>query len=125
MKPLVPLRKALSDPDLLGHVMVGDTFRPHRILLMAAFGEELTEDERVIFQQFTGRDHEPNKRVSEFCVIAGRRTGKTSGLMATAATYISGLCDFSDVLRSGETGTLLVPGPGPAYCQAAAGLRRG
>ena len=27
--------------------------------------------------------------------------------MATAATYISGLCDFSDVLRSGETGTLL------------------
>ncbi len=107
MKPLVPLRRSLSDPDLLGHVMVGNTFRPHRILLMAAFGEELTEDERVIFQQFTGRDHEPNKCVSEFCVIAGRRTGKTSGLMSTAATYISGLCDFSDVLRSGETGTLL------------------
>lgn len=107
MKPIISLREALADRDLLGHVLAGDTWRPHRILLLAAFGEELTADERSVFQQFTNRDHEPNKCVSEFCVVAGRRTGKTSGLMSGAATYISGLCDFSDVLAPAETGTLL------------------
>ena len=82
MKPLTPSRKAFADKMLLGHVLAGPTFRPHRILLMAAFGEELTDEERVIFKQFTDRDHEPGKCVREFCVVAGRRTAKTSGLMA-------------------------------------------
>jgi hypothetical protein len=107
MKPLTPFRNAITDPMLLGHVLAGDTFRPHRVLLTAAFGEELTDDERVIFKQFTDRDHEPNECVREFAVVAGRRTAKTSGLMSTAATYISGLCDFSDVLKPAETGTFL------------------
>lgn len=107
MKPLASWRRATSDPLLLGHVLHGPTFRPHRILLTAAFGEELTDDERVIFKQFTDRDHEPNECVREFAVVAGRRTAKTSGLMSGAATYISGLCDFSDVLKPAETGTFL------------------
>jgi hypothetical protein len=77
------------------------------VLLLAAFGEALTDDERTIFREFTNREHEPGKCVSEFAVAAGRRTGKTSGLMSTAATYISGLCDFSDVLAPAETGTFL------------------
>jgi hypothetical protein len=92
---------------LLGHVLHGPTWVPHRILLAAAFGEELTPDERTIFRAFTDREVEPNECVREFAVVAGRRTGKTSGLMSAAATYIAGLCDFSDVLRSAETGTLL------------------
>jgi hypothetical protein len=107
MKPFAPLRIAFADPNLLGHVLKGDTFRPHRILLMAGFGEALTDDERVIFKQFTDRDREPGECVKEFAVVAGRRTAKTSGLMSTAATYISGLCDFSDVLKPAETGTFL------------------
>ena len=53
MKPRVPLRKSLQDPNLLGHVMTGDTFRPHRILLMAAMGEALTDNERTTFKQFS------------------------------------------------------------------------
>ena len=107
MKPIVSLRESLSDPDLLGHVLSGPTWKPHRVLLMAAFGEALIDDERTIFQEFTNREHEPNKCVSEFAVVAGRRTGKTSGLMSTAVTYIAGLCDFSDVLAPAETGTFL------------------
>ena len=87
--------------------MLATTWRRIASLLTAAFGEELTEEERVIFREFTGREHEPGECVREFAVVAGRRTGKTSGLMSSAATYIAGLCDFSDVLRSAETGTLL------------------
>jgi hypothetical protein len=107
MKPLAGWRQATTDKMLLGHMLAGPTFRPHRILLTAAFGEELTDDERIIFKQFTDRDHEPNERVREFAVVAGRRTGKTSGLMSSAATYIAGLCDFSDVLKPAEIGTFL------------------
>ena len=107
MKPIVSLRESLSDPALLGHVLAGDTFRPHRVLLMAAFGEALSDDERAIFKQFTDREHEPGECVREFCVVAGRRTAKTSGLMSTAATYIAGLVDFGDVLKPAETGTFL------------------
>jgi hypothetical protein len=41
------------------------------VLLIAAMGEKLTDDERVIFKQFTGRDREPCQRVNELAVIAG------------------------------------------------------
>jgi hypothetical protein len=45
MKPRIALRECLSDPQLLGHVMVGDTWKPQRILSIAAMGETLTEDD--------------------------------------------------------------------------------
>ena len=107
MIPIIPMRTALADPDLLARALPGDTFRPHRILLTAAFGEALDDDERKVFWQFTGRSHEPGQRVNEFCVVAGRRTAKTSGLMSTAATYLAALCDHRDSLRPAETGVLL------------------
>jgi hypothetical protein len=42
MIPRVPLREALSDPNLLGAVIGGDSWRSWRTLLIAALGEELT-----------------------------------------------------------------------------------
>lgn len=107
MKPTVSMRAALSDPQLLGHCLAGDSFRPWRILLTAAMGEPLiSDDERAIFTKFTGRSHEPLQRVSEFAVIGGRRSGKSRAL-ATLIAYIGGLCSFKDVLVPGETGVLL------------------
>jgi hypothetical protein len=106
MRPRVTLRDALADEDLLGHVMVGDSWWPHRILSIAAMREVLTDEERIIFKQFTGRDREPGERVSEFCTIAGRRTGKTV-TKAMNATYLAACCDYSDVLIRGEVGVLL------------------
>jgi acetylornithine deacetylase/succinyl-diaminopimelate desuccinylase-like protein len=46
MIPIIPIREALADQDLLARALPGDTYRPHRILLTAAFGEALLEDER-------------------------------------------------------------------------------
>jgi hypothetical protein len=106
MKPRVTLRKALSDPGLLGHVISGNSWRAWRTLLIAAMGEKLTADERDVFRQLTGRATEPGARVAELEIVAGRRGGKTRAL-ATTGSYIAGLCDHRDVLAPGETGVLL------------------
>ena len=63
MIPRVPLREALSDPNLLGTAIAGDSWRSWRILLIAAMGEDLRGDEREIFSKLTGRDREPLQRV--------------------------------------------------------------
>ena len=60
------MRRALSDPNLLGNVLAGDSWAAWRVLLIAAMGEALTEDERVIFTRLTGREREPLSRVEEF-----------------------------------------------------------
>jgi hypothetical protein len=106
MKPRVTLRKALSDPALLGHVIAGVSWRAWRILLIAAMGEELFDDEREVFKQLTNREREPGQRISELEAVVGRRGGKTRAL-ATIASYIAGLCDHREVLAPGETGVLL------------------
>jgi hypothetical protein len=105
-KPLVTLRKSLKDKGLLSHVLKGDSWEPWRVLLIAAMGEALTADERVIFNKLTGRNRESGTRVSELEIVAGRRGGKTRAL-AALATYLASLVDYKDVLISGETGVLL------------------
>ncbi len=41
MKKLVPVRTALSDKNLLGSVLEGESWQAWKVLLTAAFGEEL------------------------------------------------------------------------------------
>ena len=106
MKPNVSIREFFADPELGGHILPGETLQPHRVFLMAAMGDQLTDAERVIFKKFTGRDHEPGQPVSEFYWVSGRRTAKTRSCGA-AATYLGACVDWSDVLIAGETGVLL------------------
>ena len=93
-------------PHLLGHALAGDSWVPWRTLLIAAMGEELTEDERVTFKAITGREQEPDARVNELVAVVGRRGGK-SRAMSVLVAYIAGLCDHSDVLVRGERGVAL------------------
>ena len=106
MRPTTTLRDALSDPALLGHVLVGDSWLPWRTLLIASMGEPLTDAERVVFTQLTGRAREPLQRVNELEAVVGRRGGKTTA-MAALATYLSACCDHRDALAQGETGVCL------------------
>jgi hypothetical protein len=108
MKPRTSLRAALNDPALLGKALPGDSWKAWRIILIAAMGEELTDDERPIFRALTGREREPLERVEEFCAVIGRRGGKSRS-MATLAAYIGGLC--SHRLVPGETGVVLLIAP--------------
>jgi hypothetical protein len=45
MRPIVSLRRALDDPDLLGSILGGPTWLAWRAVLLGAMGEALSEDE--------------------------------------------------------------------------------
>lgn len=105
MKPLLSLREALSDPRLLGGAIPGDSWRPWRTLLIAAMGEELTNDERALFTTLTGREREPLALVEELWGIVGRRSGKTRAA-GTLAAYVGALCDHTEYLAPGERGVI-------------------
>ena len=64
MRQQISLRKALADKCLLGKMLAGDSWQAWRTLLIAAMGEQLTTDERILFTKFTGREREPLQRVA-------------------------------------------------------------
>ena len=108
MRARTTLRQALSDSQLLGSVLEGDSWQPWRVLLIAAMGEALTEDERIIFQQLTGREREPGKRVDEFVGVIGRRGGKSRAI-SVVASYLAALTTHR--LSPGERGVVLIVAP--------------
>jgi hypothetical protein len=57
-----------------------------------------------------GREREPLRRVEELIGVIGRRGGKSRGL-AMLSAYLTGLCDYRDVLVPGERGVLLCIAP--------------
>ena len=91
MKPLLSMRDALNDPEVFGDVLAGSSWDGWRVLLIAACGEPLTDEERVTFQALTGREREPGRPVEAYRII-GRRSGKTRAA-AILASYLAGLCD--------------------------------
>ncbi|MER8845941.1 hypothetical protein [Mesorhizobium australicum] len=105
MKPRVPMRDALRDPQLLGGALPGPSWAIWRTLLIAAMGEPLTDEEREAFAAVTGRPEEPQQRVDELWCVVGRRGGKTRAA-GTLAAYVATLCDWSDKLAPGERGVL-------------------
>jgi hypothetical protein len=108
VRPLISLREALSDANLLGGVLDGPSWFAWRVLLCASMGEPLTEPERVVFAELTGRPQEPLRRVEEFVGVIGRRGGKSRAAAAIAA-YIAALCRHK--LVPGERGLLLCIAP--------------
>jgi len=63
VKPKISIRDALEDQHLLGNVLTGPSWAAWRVILIAAMGEPLQDDERAIFRNLTGRDWEPLERV--------------------------------------------------------------
>jgi hypothetical protein len=110
VKPLFTMRRALTDPALLADTMKGDSWAGWRLLLIASVGEQLTDDERVVFKSFTGRDHEPGAMIDTWLTVSGRRSGKTTAV-AVLVVYLACLCDWSDDLSLGERGVALYLAP--------------
>ncbi len=104
-----PMRRALSDPNLLGLALEGDSWAAWRTLLIAMRGEALTEDERAIFARLTNRQSEPLSRVEEFWGIIGRRGGK-SRAMAVLIVFLACLVDYRHLLTTGERPIVLCLG---------------
>ena len=59
MKALVTLRKALSDPELLGSVLEGESWSNWRTLLIAANGEPLTMTSAASSRNTLAAPHRP------------------------------------------------------------------
>jgi hypothetical protein len=97
MIPRTTMRDALRDPALFALILPGDSWHPARVLLIAAAGEELTDDEREVFRKLTGRSREPGKMCRELVAIFGRRGGKTM-MLAVFVCWIAALVDHSDKL---------------------------
>jgi hypothetical protein len=104
MKPLVSMRRALTDKALLGGILPGPSWRMWRVLLIAIMGEALRPKERELFKAMTGREHEPGAQVEEAWCIAGRRSGKTRA-GSVLAVYVAGMCEHK--LAPGERGLAL------------------
>jgi hypothetical protein len=114
------MRSALTDPNLLGTVLAGESWKAWRTLLIAALGERLTTQERELFAKLTGREREPCERVEELWVVAGRRGGKTRAA-AVLATYLATMVDHSDSLSLGERGLVLFLAQNTRQAQVAFG----
>ena len=106
MMPFVTMRRALSDEHLLGGVLGGDSWLAWRVLLIAAMGETLTDDERSIFAKLTGREREPGERIDELWCVIGRRGGK-SRAVAALLVYLATMVDYCAQLVLGERGVVL------------------
>lgn len=102
---LVTMREALESRDYFADLIGGPSWASWRVLLIAIMGEELTQPERAVFRELTGREHEPGERVQEFWGIIGRRGGKTQAL-SVLACYLATCVDHRSVLAAGERGTI-------------------
>jgi hypothetical protein len=96
MTPKLSMRDSLDEPDLFGKVLVGQSWDAWRVWLISLMGEPLvTEDERRIFRELTGRHTSPRERVDEAVANRVARAerpavrpswGRTLRLYATGAT---------------------------------------
>jgi hypothetical protein len=105
LRKLVSMREALASDGYFGTLLNGDSWATWRLLLVAIVGEELSDEERVVFQGITGREREPLEPVEEFWGIIGRRGGKTRA-MAILAAYLAACVDHRDNLAPGERGVI-------------------
>jgi len=77
------------------------------VVLRAIFALEMTEEERAIFTQLTGRETAPEQQVEEAWLICGRRAGKTR-MAALIAVFLSCFKSYDQHLAPGERITVMV-----------------
>ena len=88
IRAAVSLREALIDPNLLGNVLVGESWTTWRALLLACMGERLTADELSIFQRVTGdRTHAPPSRIEEAAFISAGAAARIGRHPYSPATW--------------------------------------
>jgi hypothetical protein len=86
----------------------GESWGPWKSFLRAAFSlSGMSEAERAIYQECTGRDDVPTTQAKEVYCIVGRRGGK-SRIMATVAAWLSAFVDWRPHLAPGERAHILL-----------------
>ena len=108
MKPLVTMRQALEDPNLLATLLPGASWRVWRVLLIAAMGEQLTAEELAVFRSITGRDEAPGEPVEELGDHQRSQERQDRGGCGAGAVPGGAVVYWRDVLKhGGEHGLLM------------------
>lgn len=107
-KPGATIIEACADPALFARwFRNAATWRAWFVFLKALFGLPMSEEERELFQQCTGRADPPAGGVRESWLVVGRRGGK-SMVLALIAVFLAAFVDWSAYLSPGERGTIMV-----------------
>ncbi|MDV6326813.1 hypothetical protein Q5L94_01985 [Idiomarina sp. Sol25] len=99
----------MRNPELCGDTFTGDSWQTWDAITAAAFGLPLDDDQLETFTRLAGGRKPPEKRVSEFVVIAGRRSAKThraAGMAVYLATVGAELDGLTEKLSTGERGVI-------------------
>jgi len=105
-QPTLSIIDAMDDPAVFAPWFEGETWWGWRVVLKAAFGLPLSDEELAFFRIVAERDP-PGRPVKELWIIAGRRAGKDS-IASVILTYLAAL--FSDQgarLRPGERASVI------------------
>jgi hypothetical protein len=104
----VSILDACADPDLFGPwFKQPETWRAWFCFLRALFGLPLDDQERVLFQQHTGRADPPAGGTREAWLVVGRRGGK-SMILAVIAVFLAVFVNWRPFLSPGERGTVMI-----------------
>jgi hypothetical protein len=125
VEPVLNIDVAVADPELLGEALGRlDSWRTWLVVLKAAFGLPLNNEERRTFADVAGNRVPPGRRVRELWVEAGRRSGK-SRMAALISCFFAVFVDHRPRLAPGEVGVVLILAPSKAqaaiifnYCRA-------
>lgn len=99
---------AILDPNLFRPLFKSlDTWRAWFVVLKAIFAIPMTDEDRALFTQLTGRTTPPTEQVQECALVIGRRGGK-SFIVALIAVYLACFRDYSASLGPGERGVIMI-----------------
>jgi hypothetical protein len=94
--------EAMEDPRFWQPWFAQGDWSVWKAFLRALFALPMTEDERAIYSECTGRSDVPAKQVREAWVVVGRRGGK-SRIAATVAAYLACFIDWRPYLAAGQS----------------------
>ncbi|CAD7044715.1 terminase [Pseudorhizobium endolithicum] len=102
------LLEALDDPNLFQPwIKDSSSYVAWRTFLAALFGLPMTDEQKEIFQECTGREHPPTEQAKQAWMIVGRRGGKSFN-MALLAVFSAAFRDYRQYLAPGERATIMV-----------------
>lgn len=100
--------QAIHDPNLFRPFFKNlETWVTWLVVLKAIFALPMTEPERLIFTELTGRLTPPTTPAMEIWLIMGRRAGK-SFIIAVIVLYLAAFKDYRPYLAPGERATVQV-----------------
>jgi hypothetical protein len=97
MRKILSMREALGSPLYFADLIGGPSWAAWRVLLIAIVGEELTDDERVIFEGRSASDC-PGRKIRKRDE-AGVRSTRFSDIRRSREAQTRGRCGNHEVVR--------------------------